>query len=266
MITELNIVKRGGDIINEGTNESINMEDKCSICCDNYGEVDKVMYTACNHYFHKTCLVQWLWEESTCPLCKKELLLISKKEVFKEENPLRAEILKWAFPMWIVFLSISFVCSCLLISYYTNRGILDRRWGGISLYDFPVERVPLLCENSWIICGDNTPFDFTLFKTEEAFMERCTFSRFICMAYTNPIAQHFLVSDTPYDTGRSCIIRFLFFGMAVPLVSTGILSIIMCLLSKTKHAKISFAFMILFCLSMWTFYLKVLILSSPSFM
>ncbi len=44
---------------------------QCSICWE-YIEKN-TLKTACNHYFHKTCILQWFKQNTTCPNCRCEL-------------------------------------------------------------------------------------------------------------------------------------------------------------------------------------------------
>ena len=47
--------------------------DPCSICMDNYEELQKVTYLPCGHYFHTDCIRSWLTKGNvTCPLCKHD--------------------------------------------------------------------------------------------------------------------------------------------------------------------------------------------------
>mmetsp|Transcript_1535 Transcript_1535/g.1729 ORF Transcript_1535/g.1729 Transcript_1535/m.1729 type:complete len:228 (+) Transcript_1535:41-724(+) len=45
----------------------------CGVCKENYKHDDSVLQLPCNHYFHKDCLMPWLNQTNTCPLCRFEL-------------------------------------------------------------------------------------------------------------------------------------------------------------------------------------------------
>ncbi|CAL1710681.1 unnamed protein product [Somion occarium] len=46
-------------------------EDCCPICLDDYEQDAPVLRVpACKHWFHKTCLTQWLKRGDTCPVCR----------------------------------------------------------------------------------------------------------------------------------------------------------------------------------------------------
>lgn len=51
------------------------LEESCLICYDKYetGEYKRIL-PKCNHYFHKKCVDKWLKKNSTCPICRDELL------------------------------------------------------------------------------------------------------------------------------------------------------------------------------------------------
>lgn len=52
-------------------NQKLLAEEMCSICIDkilNNEEVRKVKY--CPHYFHSTCLIDWVKVNESCPSCR----------------------------------------------------------------------------------------------------------------------------------------------------------------------------------------------------
>ena len=51
------------------------LEESCLICYDKYktGEYKRIL-PKCNHFFHKKCVDKWLKKNSTCPICRDELL------------------------------------------------------------------------------------------------------------------------------------------------------------------------------------------------
>ena len=44
-------------------------EKKCSICLEIYSVGSKICYLPCLHYFHGTCIKNWIKREKICPLC-----------------------------------------------------------------------------------------------------------------------------------------------------------------------------------------------------
>ena len=45
----------------------------CSICLEEYKKNDNVNILKCNHIFHIHCLNLWLYNNTTCPLCRCNL-------------------------------------------------------------------------------------------------------------------------------------------------------------------------------------------------
>lgn len=43
---------------------------ECSICIDDISEGDMALYLPCKHWFHEQCVVLWLKEHNTCPICR----------------------------------------------------------------------------------------------------------------------------------------------------------------------------------------------------
>ena len=43
---------------------------ECSICIDDINEGDVVLFLPCKHWFHEDCVVMWLKEHNTCPICR----------------------------------------------------------------------------------------------------------------------------------------------------------------------------------------------------
>jgi len=56
---------------------------ECSICLEPFSDPSAVFTTKCNHTFHHKCAVQWLQENSNCPICRERLV-----EKFDEEEPI----------------------------------------------------------------------------------------------------------------------------------------------------------------------------------
>lgn len=56
------------------TAEQENGEQECALCLAEYAEGDEVTRLSCLHAFHRECLDPWLEKQSTCPVCKIDLL------------------------------------------------------------------------------------------------------------------------------------------------------------------------------------------------
>lgn len=50
-----------------------NIDDKCSICLEEFEKQKEIYQLKCNHYFHKKCLSEWMKFKNTCPLDRKNI-------------------------------------------------------------------------------------------------------------------------------------------------------------------------------------------------
>ena len=48
-------------------------ENSCSVCKDDFVIGNKMMDLPCKHYFHEECLMPWLNQHDSCPICRFEL-------------------------------------------------------------------------------------------------------------------------------------------------------------------------------------------------
>lgn len=48
-------------------------ENTCSVCKEDFIIGNKMMDLPCNHYFHEECLMPWLDQHDSCPICRFEL-------------------------------------------------------------------------------------------------------------------------------------------------------------------------------------------------
>lgn len=46
---------------------------ECIICIDNMNKGDLVVVLPCKHWFHEECVVLWLKEHNTCPICRQAI-------------------------------------------------------------------------------------------------------------------------------------------------------------------------------------------------
>eukprot|EP00483_Globobulimina_turgida_P002257 UN02259 len=61
----------------EITKKHLKKNKKCSICCNGFKlGGDATMLDPCKHIFHDLCILKWLKQNNTCPLCRKELLTV----------------------------------------------------------------------------------------------------------------------------------------------------------------------------------------------
>ncbi|KAE9001793.1 hypothetical protein PR002_g17813 [Phytophthora rubi] len=62
-----------------GTANETNKE--CTICQLRYGIGDHIVTLPCQHFFHACCADKWLWNHTSCPLCRTEVSLDQEAEV-----------------------------------------------------------------------------------------------------------------------------------------------------------------------------------------
>lgn len=53
--------------------EMVCEQPSCPICSEDYVEHEDVMKLPCTHYFHKDCVMPWLENKRTCPICRFEI-------------------------------------------------------------------------------------------------------------------------------------------------------------------------------------------------
>lgn len=49
---------------------NVNLEEKCSICIEDFKTGDTATHLPCEHRFHPGCIEPWLATHDTCPLCR----------------------------------------------------------------------------------------------------------------------------------------------------------------------------------------------------
>ncbi|XP_058391987.1 E3 ubiquitin-protein ligase RLIM-like [Diceros bicornis minor] len=52
----------------------------CSICITEYTEGNKLCILPCSHDYHVHCISRWLFENSTCPICRREVVDSGERE------------------------------------------------------------------------------------------------------------------------------------------------------------------------------------------
>jgi hypothetical protein len=72
---------------------TIYYEPKCPICIEDYQTDERIAVLSCGHCFHSTCIKDWFKslvdqkKTKTCPMCRKENVIISKIYSSKEDVP-----------------------------------------------------------------------------------------------------------------------------------------------------------------------------------
>jgi len=59
--------------INEEKIKEFGFENSCAVCKDEFNIGEECLSMPCNHYFHGDCLIPWLKERNSCPICRYEL-------------------------------------------------------------------------------------------------------------------------------------------------------------------------------------------------
>ena len=66
---------------NSNYNTIINSQDerliKCTICLERMyiNDTQYIFATDCDHYFHTKCIVKWLKDNNTCPICRNRITI-----------------------------------------------------------------------------------------------------------------------------------------------------------------------------------------------
>ena len=60
-------------IINDEKLKSFGIENTCAVCKDEFIIGQECLLMPCQHHFHKDCLLPWLNERNSCPVCRYEL-------------------------------------------------------------------------------------------------------------------------------------------------------------------------------------------------
>ena len=59
--------------ITEKKLKDFGFENSCPICKDEFVVNEECLLMPCKHHFHKDCLIPWLKERNSCPVCRYEL-------------------------------------------------------------------------------------------------------------------------------------------------------------------------------------------------
>ena len=59
--------------IDEKKIKEFGFENCCAVCKDEFNLGEECLSMPCNHYFHDNCLLPWLKERNSCPICRYEL-------------------------------------------------------------------------------------------------------------------------------------------------------------------------------------------------
>ena len=59
--------------INEEKIKEFGIENSCAVCKEEFIIGEECLLMPCNHHFHGNCLIPWLKERNSCPVCRYEL-------------------------------------------------------------------------------------------------------------------------------------------------------------------------------------------------
>ncbi|KNC52879.1 E3 ubiquitin-protein ligase RNF181 [Thecamonas trahens ATCC 50062] len=63
-------------------------KEPCMICMETFAVGDEALRLPCNHLYHSMCLMPWLYEHSTCALCRYQLPTLDVDfEAYRRAHP-----------------------------------------------------------------------------------------------------------------------------------------------------------------------------------
>lgn len=66
-------VFEGAHVESSCQREGLPSEETCAVCHDDYAAGDRLVDLPCGHFFHEGCILPWLGEHDTCPVCRQVL-------------------------------------------------------------------------------------------------------------------------------------------------------------------------------------------------
>ncbi|KAK6141034.1 hypothetical protein DH2020_025215 [Rehmannia glutinosa] len=60
--------------LNPVTVSTMDEEDVCPTCLEEYDLENPKIMTKCNHHFHLSCILEWQERSDTCPICDQEMI------------------------------------------------------------------------------------------------------------------------------------------------------------------------------------------------
>ena len=69
--SEINKLKKY--VLSKENLNNFGCENSCSVCKEDFAIGNKMMDLPCKHYFHEECLLPWLNQHDSCPICRFEL-------------------------------------------------------------------------------------------------------------------------------------------------------------------------------------------------
>ena len=86
--SEINKLKKY--VLSKENLKKLGCENSCSVCKEDFVIGNKMMDLPCKHYFHEECLMPWLNQHDSCPICRFELKTddpdYEKMKILRNEN------------------------------------------------------------------------------------------------------------------------------------------------------------------------------------
>lgn len=61
---------------NKISSDDISESDKiCSICLEDFSQEKEIIILDCKHIYHNDCIIEWIYKDTTCPLCRSSSLV-----------------------------------------------------------------------------------------------------------------------------------------------------------------------------------------------
>lgn len=74
-------------------------EEECPICLEGIKGIDQKTRLACSHEYHTKCIHRWLDQNSTCPICRYEVVIEPHHSLDMIEAIEEIEETRYFFPM-----------------------------------------------------------------------------------------------------------------------------------------------------------------------
>jgi len=75
--------KNGFCKIHQKFKNLIKKDKKCSICLESNKKQLAFLNCKSKHFFHRECILNWLKENNTCPICREQIKINNKKNIDK---------------------------------------------------------------------------------------------------------------------------------------------------------------------------------------